>query len=153
VNLFLPFDFAIRVFGISPVFKIPSTSSFPGSQKGKRDYGTARCANSLRMSWENQPARQAHQYLRGETAKLLTLFRPATGELRADAVQQSTNAILHPWLKRELADILKHCPPASSTVPTGRRWQDWDISPAADQLDRFFPPVRILLSLRQPGWA
>ncbi len=80
--------------------------------------------------WENQPARQAHQYLRGETAKLLTLFRPATGELRAEAVQQSTNAILHPWLKRELTTILKQCPPAPETVPIGRRWQDWDIYPA-----------------------
>ena len=98
-------------------------------------------------SWqgENQPARQAHQYLRGETAKLLTLFRPATGELRAEAVQQSTNAILHPWLKRELTAILKQCPPAPEVVPIGRRWQDWDIYPAADQLDRFFPPVRMLL--------
>ena len=98
-------------------------------------------------SWqyENQPARQAHQYLRGETAKLLTLFRPLTGEVRAEAVQQSTNAILHPWLKRELTAILKHCPPAPETVPIGRRWQDWDIYPAADQLDHFFPPVRLLL--------
>jgi transposase len=60
-------------------------------------------------SWqtENRPARQAYQYLRGETAKLLTLFRPATGELRAEAVQQSTNAILHPWLQQELTAILK----------------------------------------------
>jgi transposase len=98
-------------------------------------------------SWqvENRPARQAHQYLRGETAKLLTLFRPATGELRAEAVQQSTNAILHPWLQRELTAILQHCPPAPSTVPHDRRWQDWDIYPAADQLDRFFPAVRMLL--------
>src|SRR5260370_6638173 len=98
-------------------------------------------------SWqfENQPARQAHQYLRGETAKLLTLFRPATGELRAEAVQQSTNAILHPWLQRELMAILKHCPPAPEAVPIGRRWQDLDIYPAAQHLDRFFPPVCILL--------
>jgi transposase len=98
-------------------------------------------------SWqfENQPARQAHQYLRGETAKLLTLFRPAIGELRAQAVKQSTNAILHPWLQRELTAILKQCPPAPEAVPLGRRWQDWDIYPAADQLDRFFPPVRMLL--------
>ncbi len=93
---------------------------------------------------QDQPARQAHQSLRGETAKLLTLFRPDTGELRAEAVQQSTNAILHPWLKRELTAILKHCPPAPSTVPIGRRGPDWDIYPAAEQLDHFFPPVRRL---------
>ena len=65
-------------------------------------------------SWqlEGQPARRPHEYLRGEVAKLLTLFRPATGEVRAEAVEHSTNAVLHPWLKRELEAILKQCPPA-----------------------------------------
>ena len=29
------------------------------------------------------PVRQPHEYIRGGTAKLLTLFRPATGEVRA----------------------------------------------------------------------
>jgi hypothetical protein len=96
---------------------------------------------------EGHPARRPHEYLRGGTAKLLTLFRPATGEVRAEAVEQSTNAILHPWLKRELQAILKQCPPAPLEVPQGRRWQDWDIYPAAEQLDRFFPPVRVLLIL------
>src|SRR5437016_3564275 len=43
------------------------------------------------------PARRPHEYLRGGTAKLLTLFRPATGQVRAEATEQSTNAILHPW--------------------------------------------------------
>src|SRR5260221_14561947 len=83
-------------------------------------------------SWqgENQPARQAHQYLRGETAKLLTLFRPATGERRAEPVQQSTNALLHPWLNRELTAILKQYAPARQRVPRGRREQDGDIYPA-----------------------
>ena len=60
-------------------------------------------------SWqpEGMPASQDHQYIRGKTCKMLTLFRPATGELRAEPVDQSTNAILHPWLKQELAAILK----------------------------------------------
>ncbi|GCE29292.1 hypothetical protein KDA_47760 [Dictyobacter alpinus] len=40
------------------------------------------------------------------------MFWPATGELRAKAVDQSTNAILHPWLKQELEKILQRCPPA-----------------------------------------
>ena len=75
------------------------------------------------------------------------LLRPATGEVRAEAVEQTTNAVLHPWLKRELETILKQCPPAPEVVPEGRRWQDWDIYPAAEQLDRFFPPVRVLLIL------
>ena len=39
--------------------------------------------------------------------------------------------MLHPWLKEELTAILEGCEPA----------------PAAEQLDRFFPPVRMLLVL------
>jgi hypothetical protein len=74
-------------------------------------------------------------------------LRPATGEVRAQAVEHSTNAVLHPWLKGELEAILKQCPAAPEVVPQGRRWQDWDIYPAAEQLDRFFPPVRVLLIL------
>jgi hypothetical protein len=66
---------------------------------------------------EGIPACQDHHYLHGKTCKLLTLFRPATGELRAEPVDQSTNAIVHPWLKGELAAILKGCPPAPQEVP------------------------------------
>jgi hypothetical protein len=53
-------------------------------------------------SWQalGQPARRPHEYVRGETAKLLTLLRPATGEVRAQAVEHSTNAVLHPWRKQ-----------------------------------------------------
>ena len=90
-------------------------------------------------SWqlEGQPARRPHEYVRGETAKLLTLLRPVTGELRAQVVEQSTNAVLHPWLKGELQAMLKQCPPAPEEAPAGRRWQDWEIYPAAEQLARF----------------
>src|SRR5207244_11929173 len=37
------------------------------------------------QSWQRQgkPRRQPHEYIRGGIAKLLTLFRPATGEVRA----------------------------------------------------------------------
>src|SRR5437588_211598 len=63
-------------------------------------------------SWQptGHPARQPHEYVRGGTAKLLTLFRPATGAVRGEPVDQTPNAILHPWLKRELAAILASCP-------------------------------------------
>jgi len=39
------------------------------------------------------------------------------------------------------------CPPAPEEVPEGRRWQDWDPFPAAEQLDRLYPPLRMLLIL------
>jgi hypothetical protein len=51
-----------------------------------------------------------HEYARGGTAKLLTLFRPATGEVRARPVARAPNAVLHPWLKEELAAILAELP-------------------------------------------
>ena len=100
-------------------------------------------------SWqeERRPATQEHHYIRGKTCKVLTLFRPATGALRAEPVDQRTNAILHPWLKRELAAILKGCPPAPAVIPEGRRWQAWDPFPAAEHLDQMYPPLRMLLIL------
>jgi hypothetical protein len=59
-------------------------------------------------SWkpEYHPALQPHEYERGGTAKLLTLFRPATGRIRARGVVAVTIAVLHPWLKEQLADVL-----------------------------------------------
>lgn len=98
-------------------------------------------------SWqpEGQPARQPHEYVRGGTAKLLTLFRPATGEVRAEPVEHATNAVLHPWLQRELSAILAQCPPLPPEPTPGRRWSDWDRHPDADLLDAHRPPVRVLL--------
>jgi DDE superfamily endonuclease len=103
-------------------------------------------------SWqpEGHPATQPHEYERGGTAKLLTLFRPATGELRAKGVISATNAVLHPWLKAHLSEILseiekKH--PAASLPPEEERplcarWKTW-LWPheSAEGL----PPLRILL--------
>src|SRR5512132_1731345 len=68
-------------------------------------------------SWApvGKPALQPHEYVRGGTAKLLTLFRPATGELRAKGVTNATNAVLHPWLQQELTAVLAALPPV--TVP------------------------------------
>jgi DDE superfamily endonuclease len=91
------------------------------------------------------PAHRPHEYVRGGTAKLLTLFRPATGEVRARPVEQATNAVLHPWLKRELSAILDACPPPPPDRPEGRRWADWDRFAAEWGLDDRRPPLRALL--------
>jgi len=56
------------------------------------------------------PVRYPHEYVREGTAKQLTLFHPASGQVRVKGVRQSTNAILHPWLKAELEDILATLP-------------------------------------------
>jgi hypothetical protein len=50
---------------------------------------------------------QPHEYFRDKTAKLLTLFRPVTGEVRAKDVEHAPHAVLHPWLKEELLAILE----------------------------------------------
>jgi hypothetical protein len=92
-----------------------------------------------------QPARRPHEYVRGGTAKLLTLFRPATGQVRAEPVEHATNAVLHPWLKRELEAILAACPVAPAEPPSGRRWADWDRFAATWGLDDRRPPLRVLL--------
>jgi hypothetical protein len=80
-------------------------------------------------SWqpEGKPALRPSEYIRGGTAKLLTLFHPKTGEVRAKGVEQSTNAILHPWLKEGLSAILDALPAVETLDPEaiGHRWTDW----------------------------
>jgi hypothetical protein len=67
-------------------------------------------------SWqpECEPARQPHEYLRDGTAKVLTLFHPADGRVRLEGVTSCPNAVLHPWLRRELSAVL---PPLPSELP------------------------------------
>ncbi len=64
------------------------------------------------QSWrpEGEPARQPHEYLRDGTAKVLTLFHPADGHVRLEGVTTCPNAVLHPWLKRELTAVLAAMP-------------------------------------------
>lgn len=91
-----------------------------------------------------------HEYARGGTAKLLTLFRPATGEVRAKGVLSAPNAVLHPWLKEQLTHILKPIlqreaeigRPSESERPVGARWRTW-LWPHEN--DEGLPPLRILL--------
>jgi len=104
-------------------------------------------------SWqpEGHPALQPHEYERGGTAKLLTLFRPATGHLRAKGVLSTRNAVLHPWLKEQLTEVLdeieKKQPaetlPKEEERPLYAQWETWLGHPP----DRSLPPLRILLIL------
>jgi DDE superfamily endonuclease len=104
-------------------------------------------------SWqaEGHPALQPHEYERGGTAKLLTLFRPATGVLRAKGVVSVTNAVLHPWLKEQLGELLAELEkerPVESLPPEARRplaaqWETWLGHPPRTPR----PPLRIVLVL------
>ncbi len=61
---------------------------------------------------EGEPVRYPHEYIHGGTAKLLTLFHPATGEVRVKGAENAGNAVLlHPWLKEQLSEILTELPP------------------------------------------
>ena len=55
---------------------------------------------------EGHPATQPHEYERRGTAKLLTLFRPSTGQVRAKGVLSAPNVVLHPWLQEQLSTVL-----------------------------------------------
>src|SRR5258708_37470178 len=74
----------------------------------KTKLGPIRPSRSLERSSqpEGHPALQPHEYERGGTAKRLPLFRPATGKIRAKGAVDVANAVLHPWLKEQLAEVL-----------------------------------------------
>lgn len=103
---------------------------------------------------EGQPARQSHEYLRDGTAKVLTLFHPAEGQVRLRGVTACPNAILHGWLRQELTAILAALPvvPAAGTpAATGalrETWERWQrgltVKPT---LAAELPPLRMLLVL------
>ena len=44
---------------------------------------------------------------------MLTLFHPATGQVRVKGVTSTTNLVLHGWLKQELTAILATLPDLS----------------------------------------
>jgi hypothetical protein len=102
------------------------------------------------QSWrpEGRPARLPHEYLREGTAKVLALFHPADGRVRLHGVTACPNAVLHPWLKREMTEILAARPEPTDEPAVGRRaaWERWQegltIKP---MLLSELPPLRMLL--------
>jgi hypothetical protein len=97
-------------------------------------------------SWEPEgdPARQPHEYARNGTAKLLILFRPATGEVHAKGVRSAPNAVLHPWLQEELTAILAGLPEVTISEDErseAAQWKTWlGHIPRAP-----LPPLRVIL--------
>lgn len=101
-------------------------------------------------SWQpsGRPHLQTHRFVRNGTAKLLTLFHPADGRVRVKGVTRCPNAILHPWLKEELAAILNTLPEAPQPDPETNRslWQQWQEGLSAPiTLPQELPALRILL--------
>jgi len=101
-------------------------------------------------SWqpEGHPARQPHEYIRNGTAKMLTFFHPASGEVRIKGVRQATNAILHPWFKEQLSEILEKISEEATLDPETNRklWTTWQTGLSrCITLPEQLPPLRMLL--------
>lgn len=97
-----------------------------------------------------EPVRYPHEYLRIGTAKQLTLFHPASGEVRVKGVRSTANAVLHPWLEAELAAILATLPEPALLSPAENRrcWERWqDGLTSRISLPEAPPPLRLLLVL------
>jgi len=113
-------------------------------------------------SWQPTacPRQQPHEYIRNGTAKLLTLFHPASGQVRVKGVTSTTNAVIHTWLQDQLTDILCALPPVTDPPPVDpANWERWraDVR-TKTTLPSVLPPLRLLLVLdnlvghHTPAW-
>jgi hypothetical protein len=102
-------------------------------------------------SWRprEHPATQPHEYLRGGTPKILTLFHPASGRVRLQPAARGTKAVLHPWRREHLSAILAALPvPKASLDPAVTRaaWAVWQAGLTRPfSLPHELPPLRLLL--------
>lgn len=102
-------------------------------------------------SWEPEghPKRQAHEYVRNGTAKVLTLFTPSSGHVRVKGVRRCTNDVLHPWLKEVLTEQLNALPePTIRLDPEANQqlWESWfEGLSRRPPLPDGLPPLRALL--------
>jgi hypothetical protein len=99
---------------------------------------------------EGEPARQPHEYAKNGTAKLLTLFHPATGKVRVKGVTTCPNVVLHEWLQDQLTQVLALLPPPPERSPEDNRvqWQRWQEGlQLAPRIGDDMPPLRLLLVL------
>ena len=85
----------------------------------------------------------------------MTLFRPATGEVRAKGVPSVTNVVLHSWLKAQLLAVLEAEKAARGQTSEedatpypkpvewseAHQWKTWVGWPLSEQ----YPPVRMIL--------
>jgi hypothetical protein len=79
----------------------------------------------------------------------VTLFHPADGHVRVEGVTSCPNAVLHPWLKQELAGVLAGLPDPPPTADRSRAaWDRWQAGlKERITLPAELPPLRVLLVL------
>src|SRR4051812_17993292 len=103
------------------------------------------------VSWQprGRPAKQPHEYIRAGTTKILTLFHPATGQVRLQPATRGTNAVLHPWLRERLSEILAELPAIAAPrdgATTPAAWAVWQAGLMMPfTLPEDLPPLRLLL--------
>jgi DDE superfamily endonuclease len=102
------------------------------------------------VSWQPQghPAIQPHEYIRGGTTKILTLFHPASGQVQLHSATCCTNAVLHPWLRERLSEILAELPAPAACDPARvhAAWEVWQTGLTMPfTLPDDLPPLRLLL--------
>ena len=87
--------------------------------------------------------------MRQGTTKILTLFHPATGQVRVRPAARGTNAVLHGWLKETLAAVVAALPAgaaAGDPAATRALWEAWQQGLAVPfTLPERLPPLRVLL--------
>lgn len=110
---------------------------------------------------EGEPACLPHEYIRGGTTKILTLFHPADGEVRLEGAATCTNEVLHGWLKAQLSEVLDGSDGAEASPPPAvpkekveesrlnrRAWEEWqDGLRSKPTLPAELPRLRMLLVL------
>lgn len=105
-------------------------------------------------SWQvpANPARYPHEYIKQGTAKMLTLFEPASGKVVVKGVESCTNAVLHPWLLSQLSQWLGPLPPNKSGLSVAQRrakmesWQEGlTVKPSLGPAERECPELRAIL--------
>jgi transposase len=98
---------------------------------------------------QGHPATQPHEYVRGGTSKILTLFHPATGRVHIQPVSSCTNLVLHGWLKETLMAIVAALPVRAEPIDaaaTRAAWEVWQDGLAERfTLPEPLPPLRVLL--------
>jgi hypothetical protein len=102
------------------------------------------------QNWQSEghPAHQPHEYIRNGTAKMLTFFHPASGQVRVKGVARSTNAIIHPWVKEQVTTVLKALPEKPILDPeiNHQLWEGWQAGLSRKiTLPEELPPLRMLL--------
>jgi hypothetical protein len=79
---------------------------------------------------------------------LLTLFHPATGQVRVKGVTRCTNLVLHAWLKEQLGEVLNGlaAPVVVDAETNHTLWHQWQQGLSIKiTLPKELPPLRMLL--------